>query len=281
MALFRGRKRRERERGVGGDIFGEEGAADGASGKDAEVAAETTPFGEVVGYVEGGGGRDGVFVVYEGDRFDGGGLGMGCVGIVWEKDYVTAEEVSVAEDELCGDLLVVALVGDRWGFCWHTPSSPRPGVSPNSDTVRSSSSCNNFFRLISASLVVGRAKTHFCIMVHTLGVGFPGVMALIWSNDGDAFGTSKVRGTSCSASSMLAVRSADMIGKVACHSPSLRATPRQTGSRVRSSDVHTRPLMNLYIRPFWKRASSAGASLCCESNEWDTASSVRCESCQW
>ena len=279
--MFREGERRGGERGVGGDVFGEEGAADGAGGEDAEVAAEPTPFGEVVGYVEGGGGRDGVFVVYEGDGFDGGGLELDCVGVVGEEDYVAAEEVSVAEDELCGDLLVVALVGDRWGFRWHTPSSPRPGVSPSSDTVRSSSSCNTFFRLISASLVVGRANTHFCIMVHTLGVGFPGVMALICSKEGDDFGASKVSGISCSASSMLAVRSADMIGKVACHSPSLRATPRQTGSRVKSSDVHTRPLMNLYMRPFWKRASSAGASLCCESSEWDTASSVQSGSCQW
>ena len=177
MVLFRGGERRGGEGGVGGDVFVEEGAADGASGEDAEVAAETTPFGEVVGYVESGGGGDGVFVVYEGDGFDGGVLGLGGVGGVGEEDYVAAEEVGVAEDELCGDLLVVALEGDRWGLCWHTPSSPRPGVSPNSDTVRSSSSCNTCFRLISASLVVGRANTHFCIMVHTLGVGFPGVMA--------------------------------------------------------------------------------------------------------
>ncbi len=279
--MFRGRERRGGERGVGGDVFGEEGAANGAGGEDAEVAAETAPFGEVVGYVKGGGGGDGVFVVYEGDGFDGGGLALGCVGEVGEEDYVTAEEVGVAEDELCGDLLIVALEGVRWGVCWHTPSSPRPGVSPNSDTVRSSSSCKTCFRLISASLVVGRANTHFCIMVHTLGVGFPGVMALIWSRDGDDFGTCMVRGTSWSVSLTLAVRSADMMGKVACHSPSLRATPRQTGSRVKSSGVHTRPLMNLYMRPFWKRASSAGASLCCESSEWDIASSVQSESCQW
>ena len=123
-------------------------------------------------------------------------MALGCVGGVGEEDYVTAEEVGVAEDELCGYLLVVALEGDRWGFCWHTPSSPRPGVSPNSDTVRSSSSCNTCFRLVSASFVVGSANTHFCIMVHTLGVGFPGVMALIWSREGDDFGTSKLRGTS-------------------------------------------------------------------------------------
>ena len=248
--MFGGGERRGGERGVGGDVFGEEGAADGAGGEDVEVAGETAPFGEMVGYVEGGGGGDGVFVIYESDGFDGGGLGLACVGGAGEEDYVAAEEVGVAEDELCEDLLVVALGGDRWGGYWHTPFSPRPGVSPNSATVCSSSPCNTCFRLISASFVVGRANTHFCIMVHTLGVAFLGVMALIWSRDGNDFGTFKVRGTSCSASLTLAARSADMMGKVACHSPSLRATPRQTGSRVKSSGVHTRPLMNLYMRPF-------------------------------
>ena len=100
VVLFREGERRAGERGVGGDVFGEEGAADGAGGEDAEVAAETTPFGEVVGYVEGGGGRDGVFVVYEGDRFDCGGLRFGGGGAVGEEDNVAAEEVRVAEDEL-------------------------------------------------------------------------------------------------------------------------------------------------------------------------------------
>ena len=154
-------------------------------------------------------------------------------------------------------------------------------MSPNSDTVRSSSPCNTCFRLVSASVVVGRANTHFCIMVHTLGVGFPGVIALIWSWDGNDFGTSKGRVTSCSASLTMAVCSADIMGRVACHSPSLRATPRQTGSRAKSSGVHTLPLMNLYMRPFWNRASSAGASLCCESSACDIASSDESQPCQW
>ena len=55
----------------------------------------------MVGYVEGGWGRDGVFVVYEGDGFDGSGLGLGCLGGVGEEDHVTTEEVRVTEDELC------------------------------------------------------------------------------------------------------------------------------------------------------------------------------------
>lgn len=63
------------QRGVAADVFGDETAAGRACGKDAVVAVETAPFGEVVGYVEGGGGGDGVFVVDEGDGFDGEGGG--------------------------------------------------------------------------------------------------------------------------------------------------------------------------------------------------------------
>ena len=52
------------------------------------------------------------------------------------------------------------------------------------------------------------------------------------------------------------------IGRTACHSPNLRATPRQTASRVKSSGLQTFPRMNLYKRPFAKRASRGGARLC-------------------
>jgi enterochelin esterase-like enzyme len=51
-------------------------------------------------------------------------------------------------------------------------------------------------------------------------------------------------GTS-TASFTTAVSPAATMGRVACHSPSLRATPRQTGSVVKSWEVHTRPRMNL------------------------------------
>ena len=102
MLLFGRGGRGGGERGVGGDVFGEESAADRAGGEDAEVAGEAAPFGEVVGYVKGSGGGDGIFVVYEGDRFDGRGLGLGRVGELGKEDYVAAEEVGMAEDELCG-----------------------------------------------------------------------------------------------------------------------------------------------------------------------------------
>ena len=128
--------------------------------------------------------------------------------------------------------------------CWRTPLPPRPGVSPNSDTVRSSSCCSTSLRCISASLVVGSANTHFCMIVQTLGVGFPGVMALILSREGSDGGIVVVSGTS-TASLTTAVSPAATMGKVACHSPSLRATPRQIGSVVKSWEEHTRPLMNL------------------------------------
>lgn len=100
--MFGGSERRRGERGVGGDVFGDESAADGAGGKDAEVAGETAPFSEVIGYVKGGGGGDSIFVVYKGDRFDGRVLRLGRVGGLRKENHVAAEEVGVAEDELCG-----------------------------------------------------------------------------------------------------------------------------------------------------------------------------------
>ena len=79
---------------------------------------------------------------------------------------------------------------------WRTPFPPNPGVSLNSETVRSSSFCSTSLRFISASFDVGRAKTHFCMIVQTLGVGFPGVIALIFSKEGSDFGIVVVSGTS-------------------------------------------------------------------------------------
>ena len=72
----------------------------------------------------------------------------------------------------------------------------------------------------------------------------------------------------------MAVGPSETIGKTACHSPNLLATPLQTGSFVKSSGLHTRPCMNLYMRPLWNLASSGGARLCCESSECDVASPI-------
>ena len=80
------------------DVFGDEGAAGRPRRQDTEVAAESAPFGEVVGDVEGARGGSGVFVVDEGDSF--GGV-RGCEGLregVRVNDYVAGEEVAVAED---------------------------------------------------------------------------------------------------------------------------------------------------------------------------------------
>ena len=78
------------------EILVEERAALRASWKDGVVAFETAPFGEVVGDVEGGGGRGRVFVVDEGDGV--GLVGIGECGRRRLDDYVGGEEVAVAED---------------------------------------------------------------------------------------------------------------------------------------------------------------------------------------
>lgn len=131
------------------------------------------------------------------------------------------------------------------------------------------------FRLISASLVVGRAKIHFCITVQRFGVDFPGVIALIVASEGVTLAGANESEDSVSdptSVAVVAVPSSDTIGSKACHSPSLRATPRQTDSRRKSSGLQTRPRMNLYMRPLWKRARRAGARLCWESRECDVVS---------
>ena len=85
---------------VGGDIFRYESTADGVCREDGEVAIEAAPFGEVVRYVEGGWGGDGIFIIYEGYVFDLRTRGMWYSGMR-EKDHVAAEEVGVTKDELC------------------------------------------------------------------------------------------------------------------------------------------------------------------------------------
>lgn len=75
--------------------------------------------------------------------------------------------------------------------------------------------------------------------VHTLGVGFEGVIALISSSEAVDIGADDLSGTSMPALAITAVLSAETMGSVACHCPSLRATPRQTDSDVRSSGLLT------------------------------------------
>lgn len=75
--------------------------------------------------------------------------------------------------------------------------------------------------------------------VQTLGVGFKGVIALISSSEAVDIGADDLSGTSMPASAITAVLSAETMGRVACHWPSLRATPRQTDSDVRSSGLLT------------------------------------------
>ena len=93
--------------------------------------------------------------------------------------------------------------------------------------------------------MVGRAKIHFCITVHRFGVDCPGVIALMAASEGvDIVGMSESEDSVSDASGVTVSPSAT-IGSRACHSPSLRATPRQTGLRRKSSGLQTRPRMNL------------------------------------
>lgn len=75
--------------------------------------------------------------------------------------------------------------------------------------------------------------------VQTFGVGFKGVIALISSSEAVDVGAEDLSGTSMPASATTAVFPGEIMGRVACHCPSLRATPRQTGSDVRSSELLT------------------------------------------
>ena len=185
-------------------------------------------------------------------------------------DDVAAEEIAVAEDELRsgvsespdGSICEVRI----------TPSLPRPGLSPSSFNVLSSSFRRRGCRCFSASVFTGRARIHLCMTVQMLGVGFPGVMPLIVSDEGDDFECEPRRDIPVSFSCTAAVETPETMGKTACHSPNLLATPLQTGSFVKSSELHTRPCINLYMRPLWNLARSGGARLCCESKECETAS---------
>ena len=206
-----------------------------AGGEDRIVAFETTPFREMVCYVKGCRGGCRVFVVDKGNGFDFGKSGVGCSMRL--DDYVAGQEVTVAKDEL-GDCLKKETLRNvkREG---RTPSLPNPGVSPSSATVRLSSCCSTAFRFCWAMLPIGRARIHFCITVQIFGVALLGVMAFISASNGIALAGEKAMVISSWSYDLSSVGSAAMMGKIACHSASLRATPFQTASRVRSADEQT------------------------------------------
>jgi hypothetical protein len=141
----------------------------------------------------------------------------------------------------------------------HTPSSPSPFPSSNSRTTRSSSFCKLRRLCCWASVLVGNARIHFCSTAQRLGPGRRGWMT---------FKSSLFTGWPSAATSTesmsevpfdVGIVLAALMGRTACHCPSLRATPRQTFSVTRSSWVAGRPRMNRYKRPFLNRARSGGA----------------------
>ena len=88
--------------------------------------------------------------------------------------------------------------------------------------------------------MVGKVNIHFCNTVHKFGVDFPGVMALMASSGILGF-DSDISSDSSSSDFSIGIFDSVTMGRRACHSPSRRATARQTSSRVRSSGVHARP----------------------------------------
>ncbi len=168
-------------------VFLDECSAHWPCGEDAKVARKSTPFREVVCYVEGRGRWYRVFVVNEGDGLDFGVLFYRCA---WLDNHVAAKEIGMAEHKL-GWWVSNEARGERSRKGWkrRTPFPPSPGKSPRTEAVLSSSFCSMSLRFVSASLSVGRAKIHFCIIVQTFGVGFRGVIAFMVSNEGNDFGT--------------------------------------------------------------------------------------------
>ena len=81
--------------------------------------------------------------------------------------------------------------------------------------------------------------------VHRFGTGFPGVMAFISFAEGMDLEDVSESERLVSLSSAVVASCVETVGRMACHSPSLRATPLQIVSRVRSAGVHTCPCMNL------------------------------------
>lgn len=132
----------------------------------------------------------------------------------------------------------------------HTPSSPRSGRVPNSMTIRLSSSCSISLRFPSGSELVGRANIHFCNTVHKVGTDFVGVLELIFRERAESLLLQTGISAFAMQGSTPSVSPDETTGKIPCHSPSFLATPRQIGSSLRSSGLHTRPRMNLYNKPF-------------------------------
>ena len=73
--------------------------------------------------------------------------------------------------------------------------------------------------------------------VQTFGVGIEGVMALISSSEAIVTGADDLSGTCMPASATAAFFPAELMGRFACHCPSLRATPRQMDFDLRSSGL--------------------------------------------
>ena len=154
----------------------------------------------------------------------------------------------------------------------HTPSSPMPGILPNSMTFRSSSTCSMSLLFLSGSVPTGSASIHFWRTVQRVGIVFPGVTELIFRERGDSLFLRTGNSASAIKEVAWSLSPADKTGRTPCHSPSFRATPRQIVSRLRSSGLQTSPRMNSYSRPFRNRARSGGARSCWAKSECEIVS---------
>src|SRR2546423_12546735 len=144
-----------------------------------------------------------------------------------------------------GSMITLALKRSQWPKM--RPSRPRPLVLSSSRNDLPNSACSCVLLFFSASVPVGSARTHLCMIVHILGVGERAAIDF----DGRKRSESALWVTSPlhALPFMPLVRGlpfgTESMGRLPCHCPSLLATPLQTGSRVRSCGVHTRPWMNL------------------------------------
>lgn len=154
----------------------------------------------------------------------------------------------------------------------HTPSSPMPGMLPNSMTFRSSSTCSMSLLFLSDSVPTGSASIHFWRTVQRVGIVLPGVTELIFRERGDSLFLRTGDSAFAIKEATSSLSPADITGRTPCHSPSFRATPRQIVSRLRSSGLQTSPRMNSYSRPFWNRARRGGARSCWAKSECEIVS---------